>query len=65
MKYYDVYRATSMDGKYTLLKRTAATSLTNTIKAGKTYYYKVRAYNLVDGVKVYTNYSEVLTYNAQ
>lgn len=65
MKYYDVYRATSVDGKYTLLKRTTATTTTNTVKAGKTYYYKVRAYNVVDGVKVYTNYSEVLTYIAQ
>ena len=65
MKYYDVYRATSVNGKYTLLKRTTATTTTNTVKAGKTYYYKVRAYNVVDGVKVYTNYSEVLTYIAQ
>ena len=65
MKYYDVYRATSMDGKYTLLKRTAATTTTNTVKAGKTYYYKVRAYNLVNGVKVYTNYSDVAIYTAE
>ncbi|MEE0830188.1 MAG: fibronectin type III domain-containing protein, partial [Longicatena sp.] len=65
MKYYDVYRATSVNGKYTLLKRTTATTTTNTVKAGKTYYYKVRAYNVMDGVKVYTNYSEVLTYIAQ
>ena len=65
MKYYDVYRATSADGKYTLLKRTSDTSAQNTVKVGKTYYYKVRAYNLVDNVKVYTNYSDVVAYTAQ
>ena len=41
---YEVYRATSKSGKYTLIKTTTGTSLTNTsTTAGKTYYYKVRA----------------------
>ncbi len=41
---YKVYRATSKSGKYTLLKTTTKTSLTNTsVTAGRTYYYKVRA----------------------
>ena len=65
MKYYDVYRATSMNGKYTLLKRTSDTTAQNSVKVGKTYYYKVRAYNLVDDEKVYTNYSAVVEYCAQ
>ena len=41
---YEVYRATSKNGTYTLLKTTTSTSLTNTtVTAGKTYYYKVKA----------------------
>ena len=41
---YEVYRATSKSGTYSLLKTTTSTSLTNTsTTAGKTYYYKVRA----------------------
>ena len=41
---YKVYRATSKDGTYTLMKTTTSTSYTNTsAEAGKAYYYKVRA----------------------
>lgn len=42
---YQVYRATSKDGEYKLVKTTkTATSFTDTdVKAGKTYYYKVMA----------------------
>ena len=45
---YEVYRATSKTGKYTLLTTTEKTAVTNTkTDSGKTYYYKVRA--------IYTN----------
>jgi len=42
---YMVYRATSKDGEYTHVKTTkTSTSFTDTnVKAGKTYYYKVKA----------------------
>ena len=41
---YEVYRATSKDGTYKLVKTTTGTSFTNTsTTAGKTYYYKVKA----------------------
>ena len=41
---YKVYRATSKDGTYKLVKTTTGTSFTNTsTTAGKTYYYKVKA----------------------
>ena len=41
---YEVYRATSKDGEYSLMKTTTSTSYTNTsAKAGQTYYYKVKA----------------------
>ena len=43
-KEYQVHRATSKSGEYTLMKTTTATSYTNTsVEAGKTYYYKVLA----------------------
>lgn len=41
---YEVYRATSKNGTYKLLKTVTGTSFTNTAAvAGKTYYYKVVA----------------------
>ena len=41
---YKVYRATSENGTYKLMKTTSGTSYTNTsVTAGKTYYYKVVA----------------------
>ena len=41
---YEVYRATSKDGTYKLMKTVTGTSFTNTsTEAGKTYYYKVKA----------------------
>ena len=43
-KEYKVYRATSKNGKYTLMKTVKSTSYINTsAKAGKTYFYKVKA----------------------
>ena len=41
---YEVYRATSKTGTYSLLTTTTSTAVTNTkATAGKTYYYKVKA----------------------
>ena len=60
---YVVYRATSKKGKYKkirTLKKASRTTYTNrNLKAGKTYYYKVRAYRKVKGKKVYGSYSKV------
>ena len=59
---YEIYRATSKTGKYTKIKTTTASSYTNTgLTAGKTYYYKVRAYKTVSGKKVYGSYSTVVS----
>lgn len=45
-KKYQVYRATSKNGKYKLVKTTTSKSFTNTgLTTGKTYYYKVRGVN--------------------
>jgi len=58
---YQVYRATSANGTYSLIKTTSSLSYTNTsLKTGTTYYYKVRAYRLAGRTKVYGDYSAVV-----
>ena len=60
---YEVYRATSKDGTYKLVKTTSSASYTDKdVKSGKTYYYKVKAihstssansaYSSIDSIKV-------------
>jgi hypothetical protein len=44
------------------VKGTSAKSKVLTVKKGKTYYYKIRAYKLVDGVPVYGPWSAVKSY---
>lgn len=60
---YEIYRATSKDGKYTkvtTIKKGSTKSYTDKkLTSGKTYYYKVRAYKKVNGKKVYSSYSKV------
>ncbi|MCC3866126.1 DUF5011 domain-containing protein, partial [Terrisporobacter petrolearius] len=62
---YEVYRATSKTGKYSLkktVKSGSTLSYSNTgLTTGKTYYYKVRAYKVVDGKKQYGNFSQVVS----
>ena len=58
---YEIFRATN-GGAYAPVKATTALSLTNTgLAAGKIYTYRVKAYRLVNGAKVYGGYSEVVT----
>ena len=65
VKYYEVYRATSKSGTYSKIKTTTALSFTNkSLKAGKSYFYKVRAYRTYNNGKVYTSYSKVVEYKA-
>ena len=50
---YFLERSTGKTGPYKLVKTTTAMSFTDTsLKAGTRYYYRVRAYNLVDGTKM-------------
>ncbi len=59
---YKVYRATSKNGTYTDIATTRTLNFTDTnLVTGKTYYYKVRAYNYVDSTKVYGNYTNILS----
>lgn len=61
---YEIYRATSKNGKYTkvyTVKKSTATGYTNSkkLKSGKTYFYKVRGVRTIDGKKYYTKWSNV------
>lgn len=59
---YEICRATSKSGKYTVIKTTTASSYTNgSLKTGTTYYYKVRAFKNSDNGKVYSSYSSIVS----
>lgn len=58
---YEVYRATAPNGTYAFLGWVSGTSKTSkALKAGTTYYYKVRAFKTVNGTKYYSDYSTVV-----
>lgn len=60
---YQVYRATSKSGKYKKVytaKKSSVIKYVNTkLKSRKSYYYKVRAYKVVDGKTYYGSYSTI------
>lgn len=57
---YRIYRATSYNGTYSLVKTTTSTSWVNSGRTtGKTYYYKVRAYRWVNNSRVYGPYTAI------
>ena len=67
---YEVYRSTKKGSGYTKLAtitKGSTVKLTDkTVKAGKKYYYKVRAYKANEaGVDVYAAYSAVKTVKAK
>lgn len=56
---YVVYRSNSKKGTYKYLKTVTTNTVTlYGLKAGNKYYYKVRAYRVVNGKKVYGAYSD-------
>lgn len=62
---YEISRSSKKSGTYVVatVKSTSAKSKTLTVPTkGKRYYYKVRAYKLVDGVRVRGPWSEVKSY---
>ena len=56
---YQVYKSTKAQKNYKFMGKTAKTSMVNKkgIKKGTRYFYKVRAYKVVDGVKYYSDWS--------
>ena len=57
---YEVWYATSENGTYKNTKTTSESNYTQTgLKAGTTYYYKIRSYKTVSGIKVYSAYTSV------
>lgn len=61
---YTVYRANKKNGKYSKIKTiTKARTLKyadKKVTKGKNYYYKIKAYRMVKGKKVYSSYSTFL-----
>ncbi len=59
---YQLYRATSPNGKFKRVHSTKGTSYVDKgLTEGKYYYYKVRAYRKADGEKYYGEWSDVIT----
>lgn len=61
-EYVDVFYSTSSDGKYNKFATYTGSSIGcyhTKLKKNKTYYYKLRTYNVVKGKKVYSKYSKV------
>ena len=57
---YKVYRATSLNGTYNVVKTTTSTTATITgHKKGRTYYYKVVGYKNISGSPVYAKDSAI------
>lgn len=59
---YRVYRSTSKNGKYELIKEIKnieELEFNDKTKKGYTYYYKVRSYKVVGDSKVYSPYSKI------
>lgn len=59
---YELYRATSKNGKYTKIAtlKNSVTSYTNSkLTSKKTYYFKLRTYRTVNGKKIYSSYSSI------
>lgn len=55
---YEVWRSTQADGKYARVATVPGTAYTDkNLKKGTSYYYKVRAYRLVSGKKIYGGYT--------
>ncbi len=60
-KGYQIYRSTSKYGTYKRVATTQYRSYTNrSLKRNKTYYYKVRAYRVVNGKTVYGSFSNIV-----
>ena len=58
---YKIYRSTSANGSYVRLLNTKRLTYTDTKrKTGTTYYYKIRAYKVVNGITIHSPYSNTV-----
>lgn len=66
---YVIYRKTGKNGSYKKIKTAAdkkSSGYTDkTAKKGKTYYYRIRTYRLLDGKKVYGSYTQTIKVKAK
>jgi fibronectin type 3 domain-containing protein len=66
---YRVFRSTSKNGTYTRIKSITSASTNSyadtSVTAGKTYYYKVRAYRTVNGKDVLSEFSDIASKTAK
>lgn len=62
---YEIAMASSKNGTYKVIKTITSGSTTSFKKsgltAGKTYYFKVRSYTTVNGKKVYSDYTRIVS----
>lgn len=62
---YMLYRSTSKNGKYRLVGSDIYPEIADVnVKKGKVYYYKARAYKKINGKKIYSKYSAVVSKRA-
>ena len=60
---YQIVRSTKKNGSYSKVKTLGKSSTswtTSSLKSRKYYYYKIRAYRIVNGKKYYSNYSKII-----
>lgn len=58
---YEIYRATSSNGPYSLISRTKAINYNNiNLTTNKTYYYKVRTYKVVGKLNLHSSLSDAI-----
>lgn len=64
-KGYELYRSTSKKGKYSKITTSNLSYTSKNLTKNKTYYYKVRAYKIVNSKKVYSSYSSIKSISAK
>ena len=57
---YEVYRATTYAGPYSLVKTAAAVKFSEKVGVGVKGYYKIRSFVTVNGKKVFSDFSNII-----
>lgn len=59
---YEIYRSTAPDGEFALIGSASYTYFySGSLTTRTTYYYMIRAYRTVNGVRYYSGYSTVVS----